>query len=157
MKTNINMKSQNLQYTDKVDYVLSTGNENFYEIDKVEIEKFYKNKKPYFIYDHADQFEERYFCDENGKLRWVVGNGYFQIYHNETDELIHEVSFNFILDMLTFEKDDFGYRCDSYYSENGSVVSDKEILEKIINFEPNDRPILNLNYKYRSLLNHKFK
>lgn len=129
--------------------MLKTNKGNFYEIERSDIEKFYKNSdsKNKFIADHPDQIDEFYFCDENGKLKWVIADIHSTLDNNEQNWLS-------IIDMESFEKIHEGFRTDAnvftkYYDEEHDF---KSLIE---NFEINDEVYLNLNYKYNKMLKTK--
>lgn len=119
------------------------------EIKRSDIEKFYKNSdsKNKFIADHPDQIDEFYFCDENGKLKWVIADIHSTLNNNEQNWLS-------IIDMGSFEKINEGFRAYAnifikHYDDENDF---KSLIDK---FEIVDEVYLNLNYKYNTLFKTK--
>ena len=133
--------------------MITKSNTILYELDRSEIEKFYKisSSKNKFIIDHPDQISERYFVTSDRKLKYVIGKIDSEFYHNETGEVYHKQKFSVVIDMETFWKNSEGFYAMGYES------FDEENVETLIdNFEKNDQIYLNLNYKYNKILRNKF-
>ena len=138
--------------------MILTDKGEFFEINRLEIEKFYKNKSTEnkFIIDHPDQISEFYFCDKVGKLKYVIGNIYFKLYNSKTNELTYETKMSVIIDMSTIEKNDDGIFAKSFQILNRYSIENTDFSWVINNFEVDEEIMLNLNYKYNKLMQNKF-